>query len=92
MSDYNKEKSQKERKERLKSLGGFDSDYTVRQFLIDFAVYFEDNPDIDLDRIKEEVEKPGKLKQLIDKAKQNNSHPVSEFVKELLLDISEDQQ
>ena len=92
MNDYDKEKYQKERQKRLKSLGGFGGDYTVQQFLIDFAVYFEDNPDIDLDKIQEEVEKPGKLKQLIAQAKENKTHPVSEFVKELFLDISEDQQ
>ena len=90
MSDYEKEQYKKEQQQRLKSLGGFGDDYTVAKFLIDFAVYFEDNPDIDLDKIEEEVEKPGKLKHLIDLARANNSHPVSEFVKELFLDISED--
>ena len=73
---------------KLKHFGDYKKGYNGGRFLEDLVKYFEGEVDFNLDKISKELEKPGKLSCLIDKAKEKNTHPVTEFVEELFKDLT----
>lgn len=73
---------------KLKHLGDYKKGYNSGRFLEDLVKYFEGEVDFNLDEIRKELEKPGKLSRLIGKAKEKNTHPVTEFVEELFKDLT----
>ena len=77
---------------KLKHLGDYKKGYNRDRFIKDLVKYFEGEVDFDLDKISKELEKPGKLSRLVDKAKEKNTHPVTEFVEELFKDLTSQDQ
>jgi hypothetical protein len=73
----------KEQKKRLEKLHDFTKEYTVERFLADLNAYFDNEVDFDLDKVRAEVSRLGELKGLVDKALAKNTHPISEFLKQL---------
>ena len=76
------------RNKTVSKLSDFKDNYTVEKFLVDLEVYFEGEIDFNLEKIQEAIEAPGKLGQLIKKAKEKNTHPVTEFIKELFKELA----
>jgi len=72
------------RKDKFGQLYDFHKEYTVDQLLADLAVYFDNEVDFDLDKIKVEASRPGVLKKVVESALANNTHPVSEFLKHMI--------
>ena len=85
--DKEMEKYRKERELRIRQLSDFRNDYNVGKFIIDLAQYFGEEADFDIDKIQREVDKPGKLDGLIEKAKKANTHPVVEFMQDFFKDL-----
>lgn len=81
------EKARNQRKAEIKRLSDFTSSYDADLFLSDLESYFEGEVDFNLDKIKEVVKKPENLEQLVFKARQQKTHPVIEFVREILRDL-----
>lgn len=79
--------SRQERNKQISKLGSFNADYNLSNFLADLETYFEGEVDFNLDRIKAEVGQKGKLSCLVSKARQNNTHPVVEFIQEIFKDL-----
>ncbi len=77
----------KERENNLSRLRDYTKNYNVDLFMEDLVVYFEDEVDFNLSQIRNIIESPGRLENLIHKAKQRNTHPVTEFVQELFKDL-----
>ena len=73
-----------ERRAKFGDLSDFHSEYTAKQLLADLAVYFDNEIDFDMDKIKMEASRPGVLKSIVENALKNNTHPVSEFLKYLV--------
>jgi hypothetical protein len=71
-------------------LTDFRNGYTVDRLIADLLVYFDNEVDFNLDKIREIVSADGKLQELIDRAIKNNSHPVSEFIMEMVKSVKED--
>lgn len=67
-------------KQRRARLHDYRKDYTVEEFISDLDVYFEKEVDFDYDKVRQEVSLEGKLEELVEKAKHKDTHPVSEFV------------
>ena len=67
----------------LNKLKDYRCNYSVDYFMQDLIQYFENEVDFNLDKIKQIIGSPGKLANLIHKAKMRNTHPVIEFVQEL---------
>jgi len=87
--ELNIESWRKAKKNKISSLKDYQSNYSIDDFMIDFCRYFEEE-DFDLKKIREFIEPPGKLTQIINKAKKNSTHPVTEFIKELFKTLAED--
>jgi len=79
-----------EQRKKLSTLGDYEHGYTVESFLKDLMVYFDNEVDFNLSKIKAIIERPGKVEWLIEKAKKSNTHPVSEFVQEMLRESAEE--
>lgn len=77
----------KEKSDKLKKLNDFKTEYNVDKLLEDLDIYFEQEVDFNFDKIKEEIQAEDKLKELIDKACQKQTHPVVEFIHETLKDL-----
>lgn len=71
-------------------LSDFNEGYTPEKFMLDLINYFGPEVDFDLDKIEEFIRAEDRLKRLIQTAKENNTHPVSEFVKKLFKEVSDD--
>lgn len=71
------------KKDKLSGLSSFGDCYNSDEFIADLVNYFGRDIDFDLSKIRQFVEKSGKLEQLITRAKEKNTHPVTEFVQEL---------
>ncbi len=71
-------------------LGDFSHAYTVDKFLTDLSDYFHGEVDFEWDKIRADVSVPGRLDALVALALKNKTHPVSEFVREMLRDSSRD--
>jgi len=79
-----KERARKEQEARLKRLNGFDHGYTAEKLLADLVVYFDGEVDFDREKIKEFMETPNVLENLVVLAKKNQTHPVVEFIRDML--------
>jgi hypothetical protein len=73
---------------KIKQLRDYKSGYDIECFLTDLVKYFDGKVDFNLERIRQEMGKPEKLACLIAKAKEKNTHPVTEFVEELFKDLA----
>lgn len=82
--------SRKERNAKLSKLNCFDKEYNSDKFMADLESYFEGEVDFNLERIKKEIEQEGKLQEIIEKALQKDTHPVVEFVKDLMKDLNQE--
>jgi hypothetical protein len=74
------------RKRKLSCLNDYRKDYSIKKFIKDLICYFDGEVDFNLEKIRQIIEQPGKLEQLIQKAIQKETHPVTEFVKDILKD------
>jgi hypothetical protein len=83
-----KERLTSETRKRWGKLHDFRADYDAAKFLSDLENYFEGEVDFDIEKINSCVGVPGCLEGLIEKAKANNTHPVSEFIKGMMKDLS----
>ncbi len=78
-----------EKKSKLSQLSDFKKKYTPDVFLKDLVHYFDKEVDFNMDKIRQHIEKPGKLKEYIEKAKTKSTHPVIEFIHDLFKDLGE---
>jgi aconitase A len=78
----------KERENRLIYLQDYKKNYTLDKLISDLTIYFEGEVDFDLDKIRKDIAKPGRLEKLVEKARKKNTHPVIEFIQELLKDLT----
>jgi len=85
--DRNIESYCKEKKDKISKLNDYKQGYNVDKFILDLKLYFNEEVDFNLKRIRKTVGEPGKLDQLIKKAEEKNTHPVTEFVQELFKDL-----
>ncbi|MCF7871351.1 MAG: hypothetical protein K9L95_01525 [Candidatus Omnitrophica bacterium] len=87
--DIEKEVNQlrKEQAEKLKKLNDFEREYNTDKLLEDLQEYFGKEVDFNFDKIKEEVQEQDILKDLIDRAVKNETHPVIEFIRYTLQDL-----
>lgn len=77
------ESYQRIKKDKLSSLSDFHDSYNSDKFISDLENYFGSDADFNLFKIRRFIERPGKLEHLIARAKEKNTHPVTEFVQEL---------
>jgi hypothetical protein len=77
------ESQRKKRYHRIQRLHDYTQSYDADAFIEDLVRYFEDEVDFNLTKIRQRIREPGKLRHLIEKAKANKTHPVTEFVQEL---------
>ena len=81
------EKYRKARTGKLSRLGEYSKDYNSDKFIVDLKIYFNNEVDFNLKKVRQTIEAPGKLDGLIEKAKKKNTHPVTEFVQEIFKDL-----
>ncbi|MCP4652009.1 MAG: hypothetical protein GY858_01315 [Candidatus Omnitrophica bacterium] len=81
----------KQREEKFFELGDYCNNYSVDQFMVDLADYFNNEVDFNLDKIRRIIESPGKLDTLVNSAINNKTHPVSEFIQSMLKDSTGEQ-
>ncbi|MCF7887600.1 MAG: hypothetical protein K9L71_04240 [Candidatus Omnitrophica bacterium] len=80
-------KLQKKKADKLKKLNDFNIEYNIDKLLDDLDSYFEGEVDLNLDKIKEEVQKQGKLTELVEQAVKKQTHPVVEFIQHALKNL-----
>lgn len=80
-------RSKKRKADKLKKLNDFNAEYNIDKLLEDLDSYFEGEVDFNLDKIKEEVQKEGKLTELTKQAIKKQTHPVVEFIQQILKDL-----
>jgi len=80
-------KSRRQRDDKIKKLNDFRKDYNSEEFLVDLENYFGKEVDFNLDKIKAEISKNGRLAGLVDKACKKQTHPVIEFIQQVLKDL-----
>ncbi|MCF7872889.1 MAG: hypothetical protein K9L80_01610 [Candidatus Omnitrophica bacterium] len=80
-------RSKKRKADKLKKLNDFNSEYNIDKLLEDLDIYFEGEVDFNLDKIKEDVQKRGKLTELVKQAINKQTHPVVEFIQQTLKDL-----
>ena len=81
------ESYRKAKKDKIARLSDYKSGYDVDKFILDLELYFNNEVDFNLKKIRQTLEAPGKLDQLIEKAKSKETHPVTEFIQELFKDL-----
>ncbi|MBN3039901.1 MAG: hypothetical protein JW867_02115 [Candidatus Omnitrophica bacterium] len=81
------ESQRRKKKERLSSLRDYRTNYSIEYFIEDFVKYFDGEVDFNLDKILQRMERPGILEDLIKKAEEKNTHPVTEFVQDLFKEL-----
>jgi len=72
---------------KIARLSAFRQGYSVKLFMADFGIYFDNEIDFNMDKIRQRIQKKGVLEELIRKAIQHNTHPVTEFVQELFREL-----
>lgn len=87
--EFNLNFSRKKRAEKISQLTDYRKQYDVNSFIKDLVVYFDGEVDFNLDKIRQEIEESQHLGNLIKKANQNNTHPVTEFIQELFEDVGQ---
>lgn len=75
-------------KRDISQLSDYKVNYNVDKFMLDLEKYFEKEADLNLVKIRGVIEKPGKLMDLIERAKDNGTHPVIEFVRVIFKDLA----
>ena len=73
----------------ISQLSDFLNAYDADKFIADLQRYFDDSVDFNLLKIRQTIELPGKLLSLRAKALEKNTHPVTEFLQELFLEIGQ---
>ncbi|MDD3297209.1 MAG: hypothetical protein PHU64_07645 [Candidatus Omnitrophica bacterium] len=81
------EKQRRAQREKVDQLSDYLKGYSIEMFLEDIKVYFDNEVDFDMAKIRLAIETGEKLNKLIDKAKKNKTHPVVEFLKELFSEL-----
>ena len=79
----------KRKNKTLLELSGYKKGYNADAFISDLVNYFDNEVDFNLAEIRRIITIPGKLDCLKKEAKANNTHPVTEFVKNLFKEISD---
>jgi len=74
---------------KIERLQDYKDGYTSDQFIDDLVKYFDGEVDFDLGQVRKEIERPQRLPSLIIKAKENNTHPVTEFLADLFRDLTD---
>jgi hypothetical protein len=85
--DINFEQYRKMQQHKLLHLSDYKESYTVDKFMQDLVDYFDNEVDFNLEKIRTLIARPRELNRLILKAKEKNTHPVTEFIKELFLNL-----
>ncbi len=57
--------------------------------MADFIAYFDADADFNLHKIRQRIEAPGVLEQLIKRAEEQRTHPVTEFLKDLFRELGQ---
>ncbi|MDD5069432.1 MAG: hypothetical protein PHV17_01790 [Candidatus Omnitrophica bacterium] len=73
-----------QKEERLRRLHQNIDDYVIDTFLKDLAIFFDNEVDFNISEIRKQLSEPGAFKRIKKKAKSNKTHPVEEFIKELV--------
>ena len=76
------------KKKKMPELGGYRNNYTCSKFMSDLVKYFDNEVDFNLIKIRQIIKEPGRLSHLIERAREKNTHPVTEFIQELFKDLS----
>ncbi|MBD3245481.1 MAG: hypothetical protein GF333_00535 [Candidatus Omnitrophica bacterium] len=84
------EEERQDRQRRYRQLHDYTQEYTLDQFIEDLQGYFDGQVDFNLEKIRAVVGKPGKLSQLIQRAREHRTHPVSEFVQDMVTNATQD--
>ena len=87
MKNNNPENLRRNQTGKITKLNNYHKNYTVDIFINDLSNYFDNEVDFNLAKIRQEIEKPRRLNDLIKKASSKNTHPVVEFLKELFEDL-----
>lgn len=83
INEKNIDNCRKTKKAFLSRLSDYRKDYDSKKFISDLLKYFGDEVDFNLDKVRDSIERPGKLDQLIQRADNHNSHPVVEFIQDI---------
>lgn len=70
-------------------LHDFNDGYTLDMLMEDLDAYFDGEVDFDFEKIKNMVCRNNKLNEIVKRAKLLNTHPVSEIIKEILKESSQ---
>ena len=76
------------KKKKIPELDNYRDNYTCSTFMSDLVKYFDNEVDLNLAKMQQTIEEPGRLSHLIEKANEKNTHPVTEFIQELFKDLS----
>ncbi len=87
MDDQRIEKKREKRTDKLSALQDYKNNYDIDMLMVDLLMYFEGEIDFNLERMRQVAQQPGKLLQLIQKAKQNDTHPAVELVGDIFKDL-----
>ncbi len=87
--EFNPKLFQRAKQEKVGRLSDYKENYDSQTFIKDLTSYFDNEVDFNLEKIHQEIEKPGRLSGLIKKAKQKNTHPVAEFIQDLFQDLGQ---
>jgi hypothetical protein len=86
--DFDQLKFDKQRRAALSKLADFSTpQYSIDTFLDDLAIYFGPDVDLNMEKIRSTLAKPGLFTWLIAQAKEEHLHPVIIFVRKLFLDV-----
>lgn len=84
--DFDIQEERHRARDRWRKLHDYLTGYTTEKFMEDLNTYFDGEVDFDLEKIRGAVSAPGKLSELVKRAEEKNTHPVSEFVQEIFKD------
>lgn len=87
--DFSIEHSRKDAHARRKKLHDYHQGYTIEMLLKDLEIYFDGEVDFNYEKIQEFLQLPGKFEQLIKRANDRNTHPVSEFIQDMVKDATD---
>jgi len=72
------------KEEQLRRLHQNTDDYTIDTFLNDLVVFFDNEVDFNISEIRKDLSEPGAFEKIKIKAQSNRTHPVEEFIKDLV--------
>lgn len=82
--DRDIESCREERSALFSRLHDFRHGYDADKLIDDLAVYFDNEVDFNLDKIKSIITDGGKIQELVRRALKNNTHPVSELIQDII--------